>query len=268
MLIRIVIVMIAWACIILWAQRFLIYPKRTTTSGYDPPRPESIQSLWLDTPEGPVESWLLMGQGVTNHRPGAAVIFAHGNGELIDDWPILMMAYHQAGITSLLVEYRGYGRSSGHPSQQVITQDFVHFYDQLAARGDVDPKRIVFHGRSLGGGVVCALAQKRPPAAIILQSTFISVTRLARRMLVPSFLILDPYDNLTVVEQLSCPTLIIHGQHDKIIPIHHGRQLHKAASNSHLLIYDCGHNDCPPDWDAYWIDVKRFLSTNKIISKL
>lgn len=265
MLIWVVVVIAVWACLILWVQRRVIYPSSLANRRENNLlRPETVQSLWLDEPR--VEGWLLLGRGVSAANPGPAVIFAHGNGELIDDWLVLMNAYYQFGVTSLLVEYRGYGRSQGKPSQQAITDDFVQFYDQLVTRPEIDATRIVFHGRSLGGGVICSLAQQRPPAAMILQSTFTSASRLARRMLVPSFLILDPYDNLTVVHQLSCPLLVIHGRHDEIIPYWHGQRLHAAAADSHLVTYDCGHNDCPPDWNVFWNDVIGFLRDSRMVT--
>ena len=266
MLIWIVVVTMAWICLILSTQRLVIYPRSIANRhGHNLPRPKAVQTLWLDEPR--VEGWLLPGRGVSSEYPGPAVIFAHGNGELIDDWLVLMNAYHEMGVTTLLVEYRGYGRSQGTPSQHAITQDFVRFYDIIAALPEVDATRIVFHGRSLGGGVVCSVAKQRSPAALILQSTFTSVRRLARRMLVPPFLVLDPYDNLAVVRELSCPVLVIHGRRDEIIPHWHGQQLSDAATDSRLVTYDCHHNDCPPDWQVFWNDVVGFLCTSRIITE-
>src|SRR5688572_30832441 len=110
---------------------------------------------------GPVEGWFLPAYGVAAGRPGPAVIFAHGNAEIIDPYALELEPYRRMGVSVLLPEFRGYGRSGGEPSEEGITDDFVAFHDLLAARPDVDPSRIVFHGRSLGGGVVCALAARR-----------------------------------------------------------------------------------------------------------
>lgn len=266
MLTWLVVVVVVWSCLILSLQRQVIYPKSIANRhGNSLPCPPGVQSIWLDEPR--VEGWLLLGQGVSAENPGPAVIFAHGNGELIDDWFILMDAYRRVGITALSVEYRGYGRSNGKPSQQAITQDFIRFYDQLVVRPEVDATRIILHGRSLGGGVVCSVARQRSPAAMILQSTFTSVRRLTRRMLVPPFLILDPYDNLAVVQQLSCPLLVVHGRQDEIIPYWHGQQLNAAATDSRLVTYDCHHNDCPPNWNVFWNDVVDFLRDSHVITE-
>jgi fermentation-respiration switch protein FrsA (DUF1100 family) len=183
---------------------------------------------------------------------------------LIDSWPEALKRVPAMGVGLLLVEYPGYGRSAGSPSQESISETFTRAYDTLAARPDVDPARNVFFGRSLGGGAVCDLAAKRPAAALILMSCFTSVRSFAIRYLAPSFLIRDPFDNLAVVRDYSGPVLVIHGRFDEIIPFGHGNTLHAAARNGKMIAYDAGHNDCPPDWSVFWRDVEEFLKANGI----
>ena len=173
--------------------------------------------------------------------------------------------FSRMGISLLLVEYPGYGRSEGSPSQDSITETFVSAYDVLSSRKDVDASRIIFMGRSLGGGALCALAQKRPSAALILMSSFTSVRSFAIRYLAPSFLVRDPFDNLAVVKNYANPVMIIHGKRDAIIPFGHGQKLHQAAKQSVLIVYEAGHNDCPPNWDIFWKDVEGFLRQHGII---
>jgi fermentation-respiration switch protein FrsA (DUF1100 family) len=217
-----------------------------------------LERIWLDTPQGRVESWLLPGRGASPQNPGPAVIFAHGNAELIDHWASSLEPYRAMGVTVLLPEYRGYGRSGGSPSQKAITQDLVRLYDLLVARPEVDPARVVFHGRSLGGGAVCALAARRPPASMILQSTFTSVRELMANYLIPGFLVADPFDNLAVLRHLQAPVLVVHGHYDALIPHHHAQRLADACQGR-LLSYPCDHNDCPPDWNLFWGEVRQHL---------
>lgn len=241
-------------------QRRVLFPR-----GFAQPAPQTkeevrnLEQLWLDTPAGKVEAWLMLGDDVSAATPGPAVIFAHGNAELIDHNAIELQEYQRLGVTVLLVEYRGYGRSAGSPSQAGIVADFVQAYDLLAARDEVDASRIVLHGRSVGGGVVLDLATKRKAAAVITQSTFTSVTAMAGRYLMPPFLIRDPFDNAAAVRQLDCPILIMHGEHDSIIPFSHGKKLASLAKDATLIAYACDHNNLPPDEQQYWKDVKAFL---------
>jgi len=224
-----------------------------------------IEKIFLQTGSGRVEAWYMPPVSGSAGNPAPAVIFAHGNGELIDFWPEELREFTMLGIGVLLVEYPGYGRSEGSPSQKSVTDAFVAAYDYIAAKKGVDPSRIILFGRSIGGGAVCALAKKRPSAALILISTFTSVRSFASKYFVPGFLMRDPFDNLEAVGSYSGPVLIIHGKQDEIIPFSHGIALSKAARNCKMIAYDCGHNDCPPDPVRFREDIKVFLIKQGII---
>jgi fermentation-respiration switch protein FrsA (DUF1100 family) len=129
----------------------------------------------------------------------------------------------------------------------------------------VDRTRIVFHGRSVGGAVACALAAERKPAALILQSAFSSVADMAKKYFAPSFLVRDPFDNASVVEKLSVPIFIAHGSHDRVIPYSHALELHRRAPQALFVTYNADHNDCPPDWDEYMGRVTAFLTQAHVL---
>lgn len=254
-------------CIFLFLmQRSILFPRNQipvpADTGIAIP---GLEKIWLDTEFGKIEIWYLPPDSEPQVRPAPAVIFGHGNGELIDFWPEALQNFTRMGIGLLLVEYPGYGRSSGTPSQKSITGTFVAAYDALLTREDVDPSRIILFGRSVGGGAVCALALQRTSAALILMSTFTSVQSMAAKFLAPKFLVRDPFNNLEAIKGYQGPVLVIHGQYDSIIPFAHGANLHRAAKNSRLITYESGHNDCPPDWNQFWKDIKLFLTDNGII---
>ncbi len=224
-----------------------------------------IETLWLETSFGKVEAWYLPPAAGSPAAPAPAVIFGHGNGELIDFWPPMLDRFSRMGLGLLLVEYPGYGRSAGSPSQATIAETFLQAHERLSARPEIDPARIVLFGRSLGGGAVCELALTKPAAALILMSCFKSVRSFAVRYLVPPFLIRDPMDNLAAVRRFEGPVLAIHGRSDEVIPFDHGQALAGAARNGKLIPYEAGHNDCPPDWDLFWRDVERFLRDARVL---
>jgi len=229
---------------------------------------KSLERHWIEMEAGHVETWFLPAQtdnnSISKNTKSPVIIFAHGNGELIDFWADQFIFFAKQGIAVLLVEYPGYGRSKGITTQKSITETFVKAYDMVAKRDDIDPEKIVFFGRSLGGGAVCSLARERKPAAIILMSTFINTKSFAGKYLALGTLILDPFDNLEMMEQFNGATLIIHGRYDELIPYKHGVKLHKACKNSKLVTYDCGHNDCPPNFDTFINDVKKFFKESGI----
>jgi pimeloyl-ACP methyl ester carboxylesterase len=254
-------------CVLLFlVQRQVVFPRYMIPT---PAAPDlkvlGIEPWWLETSFGKVEAWYL--PPLSAAKPSPAVIFAHGNGELIDYWPSELGRFASLGAGLLLVEYPGYGRSAGSPSQESISETFMLAYDRLAARKDVDPSRIVLFGRSLGGGAVCDLALKRPSAALILMSAFKSVSAFAVRYLAPAFLIRDPFDNLAAVRQYKGPVLVIHGNFDEVVPFSHGQALHTATPDGKIIVYQAGHNDCPPDWAVFWRDVQDFLQMIGVLER-
>lgn len=260
---------LGYSAFFFFMQRHVLFPGRQIQV---PPgatgRPPAAEQLWLDTAHGRVEAWFLPAVQTNRTAPAPTVIYAHGNGEIIDFLPDALHPLTQMGVGVLLVEYPGYGRSDGTPSQQSITEAFVAAYDTLVERDDVDAARIVFWGHSLGGGAVCALSTARPAAALILMSTFTSVRAFARDYHVPGFLVRDPFDNLAVVRTSMTPVLVIHGQHDTLIPYEHGLALYHAAQQGELLTYDCGHNDCPPEQDRFWRDIELFLRSAGVLAQV
>jgi hypothetical protein len=180
--------------------------------------------------------------------PAPLVMFMHGNGELADYWVDEFEVPLALGIGVLLVEYPGYGRAPGAPSEKSITEATRALFDWAATDPRVDAKRIVAYGRSLGGGAAARLAIDRPIAAMILESAFTSVADFAARFFAPSFLIRDPFDTRKSLASYRGPLLVIHGNRDTIVPFAHGRELASIVPGAQFRELPCGHNDCPRDW--------------------
>jgi hypothetical protein len=245
-------------------QRSMMYPGALRGYASGPPPIPGLEPLWLERAEGRVEAWLLPAERGVGPRP--LLVFAHGNGELIDDWPGAFEPIRGLGMSVLLVEYPGYGRSAGKPSQESIAAVMRSAYDAAVARPDVDPNAVVLYGRSLGGGAVATLLGQREVAGLILQSTFTSAADMAWDLFkVPGWLVRDPYPTREALERYDGPTLVIHGEADDLIPYAHGQALQRAARDAELITYACGHNDCPPSWPAFWRDIERFLREHEIL---
>jgi fermentation-respiration switch protein FrsA (DUF1100 family) len=247
-------------------QRSLIFPGRhmSAPEGHGSSVP-GLEKIWLATTTGKVEAWFIPPPpGVVTGRAPVS-IFSHGNAEFIDIWPAYLSGMGEMGVSLMLVEYPGYGRSEGTPSEESIGEAMAAAYDWLARRPDVDAERIIVHGRSVGSGAACALLGKREIRAVILESGFTNIAAFAIRRLLPPFLVLDPFDNLEAVESYPGPVLVIHGRRDEIIPYWHGKKLAAAASNGRLVTYDCRHNDCPPDRGRFFRDIAAFLEENGVI---
>lgn len=243
-------------------QRKLLFPSPSVTGGNAFDRIPGAERVWLETDVARAEAWYLPPL-VAMPGPAPLVVFTHGNGELIDDWAEAFEPPRRWGAAVLLVEYPGYGRSTGSPSQGSIAATLRSAFDRMTARAEIDPDRIIAYGRSLGGGAACALARERKVAALVLESTFTSVRRLARGFGLPGFLVRDPFDNLDALRAYPGPVLIVHGERDEIIPAEHARALHAAAPRSRLALEPCGHNDCQRPWPL----LREFLLENRLLGR-
>lgn len=242
-------------------QRSVLFPvPPLPAGGLSGPTPSDVEPVWLQLETERSEAWLLRPLARGRER-SPLIVFAHGNGELIDYWASEFQVPRRWGLAVLLVEYPGYGRSQGRPSEESITAAMVAAYDWAASRPDIDPLRILSYGRSVGGGAACALARERPVAALVLESTFTSVRRMARRFGLPGFLVRDPFDNLAAIRRYVGPVLLIHGERDDMISPEHARVLQRAARSATLHLEPCGHNDCPRPWPV----LDRFLVEHGIL---
>jgi hypothetical protein len=257
---------VAWGLLGFLMQRHILFPGRAMRA------PDGMQSqlpgvevTWLDTPGGKIEAWFVPAPGASAESPAPAVLVAHGNAELIDTVAPGFLPYPHLGVSLLLVEYPGYGRCDGAPTERSIADTMSAAVDYLLARPDVDPDRLVYHGRSLGTGAVCTVVPEHPPAALVLQSAFTSVRALARDFLLPGFLVRDPFDNEAVLAGYDGPVLLLHGTRDTIVPPAHAAQLARVARDGTLITYDAGHNDFPPDPRRYWKDIQAFLEKADVL---
>ena len=253
------LLVVYWAALFVW-QRALLFPAPSLAGA--PARPSDAKAVWLEIAGGSVEAWYLPPlAGV--RAPAPLLLFTHGNGELIDYWPSAFEEPRRRGLAVLLVEYPGYGRSGGAPSQPAVTAAVLAAFDWASQQSSVDATRIIAYGRSVGGGAAAVLAGERPVAAMILESTFTSVSVFARRVGAPGLLVRDRFDNLAAVRRFAGPLLILHGEHDEIIPVAQGRALHAAQPSSELYLMPCGHNDCAPPWAA----IEHFLTKHQLLPR-
>ncbi len=175
------------------------------------------------------------------------MLLFHGNaGNVCDRLPHAQLLV-AAGFDVLVFDYRGYGRSSGKPSEQGTYRDARAAHAALLAQPGVDRARVFYLGESLGGAVALALALERPPAGLVLQSAFAGVREMARvhYPFIPPALVPDAYPSLRLIRGLAAPLLVLHGERDDIVPPSQGRALFEAAPEpKQLHVFPrAGHND-------------------------
>lgn len=202
--------------------------------------------LKLSTTDGEtLDGWLI--PAGTGRKARGLILFLHGNAGSIAHRLDYLKMFHDLDFATLIFDYRGYGLSSGSPSEAGTYLDAEAAWHHATQSLGFLPGRIVILGESLGGGVASRLAVDRRPGALVLASTFTSVPDLGAELypMIPIRLLANiRYDSLERLPQVTCPLLVIHSRDDDIIPFAHGRRLFEAArSPKRFLEISGGHND-------------------------
>jgi fermentation-respiration switch protein FrsA (DUF1100 family) len=180
-------------------------------------------------------------------HPSPALLWFYGNGENIATiWPIVR-EFQPPNAALLVVDYPGYGGSGGRATEAGMYGAADAAYAALAARPEVDPRRIYVYGRSLGTAAATYTATHHPVAGLILESPFTNATDMARHAyrIFPSFIVRLSLDNLGRIKQVRCPVLLFHGTGDRLVPLEMGMQVAAAARGpvELVLLQGSGHNE-------------------------
>ena len=175
------------------------------------------------------------------------VLFLHGNAGNISHRLDSIAIFHELGLDTFIIDYRGYGQSEGKPGEEGTYRDAEAAWEYLVTERGEDPARIVVFGRSIGGAVATWLATKYKPAALIVESSFTSAVEMAARLypFMPVRLISRlQYPVVDYVARAECPVLIVHSRDDEIIPFAMGKALYEAAPAPKAFIELAGdHNN-------------------------
>ncbi|MCB1155067.1 alpha/beta hydrolase [bacterium] len=227
-------------------RRFLYYPSRLPA---DEPLPYFV-------PGKPEQVTFPSRQGTLVHglywpaeqgRP--TILFLHGNAQSVFEWSLIREDLAALDCGLLLIDYPGYGKSEGAPSEETNYGAGYGALDYLTNTLGVPDESIIVFGKSLGGGVTCEIAQNRPFKGVVLESTFTSIPNVARVLLpmLPADAVFrsERYDSIDKLAKITCPTLVVHGTRDEIIPFDHGEKLFAAANEpkEFYVVDGGGHND-------------------------
>ncbi|MFC2172529.1 alpha/beta hydrolase [Acidobacteriota bacterium] len=220
----------------------------------------------------PVEEHTGNGYRLFVHEPGAPVIlYFHGNGEIAADYDGIAPAYKDVGASLLVVDYRGYGWSTGEPRISTLLPDaeaVATKCPEVLKNAGLENSPLFIMGRSLGSAPAIHLAHKFPQMfkGVIIESGFFETHPLLRTLGLPDGLIEgvpDPIENDRKVREISLPLLIIHGEQDFLIPVTNGQSLFDACpseSKRIVRIANAGHNDLLfYGVEEYFRAIKTFL---------
>lgn len=221
-----------------------------------------IREVTLRTPDGEIlNAWYLPPQ------PGQPVfLFFHGQGGTLDQGKWRYIRMHKQGAGFLAMSYRGYSGSTGHPTEDGLFTDGLAGYDWLKGQGH-RPGDIIIHGHSLGTGVATYVATKRDARVLILEAPFTATVDVAseRYPFVPvSWLMKDQFRSRERIKDVHIPLLVIHGDHDSVVPFHHGQRLFAMANEPKVFVRMPGSEHNTLTRDGAYRHVWKFLGMKPV----
>jgi uncharacterized protein len=259
-LLTLVVAVAALAVFVRWLEpRFAFFPSAGET---ETPRHFGVdyEPVTIDTRDGEhLRGWVMRAAS-----PRASIVYFHGNGGNLSIWAPILAGVVRHGFSVFAVDYRGYGGSTGRPSERGLYRDV----DATVARAWTIVDRdlpVIYWGRSLGATMAAYAATVRAPQGIILESGFAdarAVIRSSPALAVLSMLSSYRFDTARHLRSVSVPVLVMHGDRDSVIPYPLGRALFDRIHGQKTFVTIAGgdHNDVAPiDAQAYWSAVDSFI---------
>ncbi len=250
---------VLFAIIYFLQDRFIFFPEQLP-SDYSFDLSSQDKEVFFTTADQETINGILF---TTTQRKGV-VLYFHGNAGSLASWQDIGKDITPLGYDLLIIDFRGYGKSTGQFSEEGLYNDGVASYEYLLANQYKSDEIIIF-GRSLGTGMAVDLASKVKAKALILETPFTTLPQLANTLypfLFPSTFIKYTFDNFSKVKGLSLPIFVLHGDRDKVIPLKHGRKLFLAASGykKMCIIKGGSHNDLN-EFPEYHTEMIEFLDS-------
>lgn len=248
---------------LLLLENFLVYQPTTADRHWQPPPPGAgIQDQYLTSTDGNrIHAWWCPAKN-SEH----ALLYCHGNaGNLSHRGSSIAKLRDILGASVLIIDYPGYGRSTGRPSEQGCYAAADAGYAWLTDEAKIAPRKIILYGGSLGGGVVTDVASRKEHRALVLIKTFTSLPDAASHLYwwlpAPKRLLMrNQFDNLGKLRSIHRPIFIAHGTADTLIPFTQGERLFAAANEPKRFFSMPGmdHNDGLPE--EMFVELKKFLA--------
>lgn len=203
-----------------------------------------FEDFYLETTDKEsINAWYITAKSSTtqagNNWSGKTVLFLHGNAGNISHRLETIKIFHQLGINILILDYRGFGKSTGNPSEQGTYADADAAWKYLLEEKKLVAENIIIAGRSLGGGVAAELARKVQPAMLILESTFTSMPEVSAEhypFMPTNLIVKHRYETNKKLTDIHCPVLFTHSVNDEVIPYEQSQRNFSAANNPKQFI--------------------------------
>ncbi|HZZ78888.1 MAG TPA: alpha/beta hydrolase [Gemmataceae bacterium] len=235
--------------------------------------PYTAEQDWVNAPHADIEDVYLTGADGTRvhawycHCPGSdeALLYCHGNaGNLSHRGGSILKIRALLNVSVLIIDYPGYGKSEGSPSEAGCYDAADASYVWLTDEKKFASKKILLYGASLGGGVITDLASRKEHRALVLIKTFTSLPDVASDLYwwlpVPKRAIMrNRFNSIDKLASCRRPVFIAHGTHDRLIPFAHGERLYEAANEPKRFFPIVGHGHNDPLPQPFFESLRSFL---------
>ncbi len=244
-------------------RQFLYFPEPLENLDWKQLSGLPLEDVFLTAPDGvALHAWWI----VAANEPKAVMVWCHGNAGNISHRLEHLAALVKAGVSILIFDYRGYGRSAGQPSEQGLYTDAETAFQFLIHDRKIAPSRIVIYGESLGTAVAADLASRHSDVAgVILEAPFGSIQAAAKLLYgaLPVHTLLQArFDVFARLKQIRRPLLVIHGDRDSILPISLGKAVYDAANEPKQwwIVSGADHNNTHiVGGEAYYQKILSFI---------
>lgn len=239
-------------------EKFIFKPEKLKQDfqfAYDAP----FKELFFDVSPGV----RINGLHFSREKPLGLILYLHGNSRSIKGWAKYAKDFYRYEYDVVLIDYRGFGKSTGKRSEKEILGDIQFVYDKLTE--NLPEHHMIVYGRSIGSGFAAKLAADNKPRYLILDAPFYSFKKVVERFLpiLPVSLVLRYHLRTDKwIRHVNCHTYILHGTSDWLIPIKHSEKLQKINPGKITLIriHGGGHNNLPsfPEYHNFVRDILKY----------
>jgi pimeloyl-ACP methyl ester carboxylesterase len=242
--------------------RLLFNPRSAQDRWLIPPPGLAVRDVWLACADGtPIHAWWSAPPGWQPAQ--GAVLFFHGKGGNVSTWVRAPLRWQEVlGQGVLLIDYPGYGRSGGRPTEAGCYAAADAAYDWLTGAAGVPAGRVVLYGFSFGGAVATDLAARRPHRAFVLVGAFASFPDMAQHRfpwLPARYLVRNRFDSLNKIGAVRGPVFVAHAAGDRVVPFRQGRRLFEAAPGPKRFLGWPGGAHTNPSDEPFYLTVREFL---------
>ena len=259
---------IAVCLLLLWGQKKLVFVPDSQIKATPEKYKLDYQDVWINIDREKIHGWWIP----STNKFAPAILYFHGNasnnGDIVDNAAI----FNQLGLSTLLIDYRGYCKSSPtFPNETRVYEDATAAWEYLTQTRQIDPQHIFVYGHSLGGAIAIELASKQPNmAGLITEGTFTSIKEMGRlnplfSLLPLNLIVTQRFDSINKIASLKTPLLMFHGTDDEIIPPEMAKKLFDIAPQPKqlVLINKAEHNNLHKVGSPeYILNLKQFILEN------